>query len=265
MSVATANGRADGDAGSRSVRRALDVFELMLSVDEPLSIGEIIARLSIPKSTAYDLVRTLTDAQYLERVSGGGFFLGRKLFELGMAYKSHIDLVREGSRVVEELRDLTGETVQMSVLENDMMLVLVKEEGSKPIRIISRVGSRVPVNWAASGRLLVSDLSDDALRGLLKRSIRQSPSGHAVVDLDQLISQVRASRRRGYSLEVNEATIHAGCVAAPVIDANNRCVAALSVVAPEQRLAPADKKRLIDAVRSAAGELSRRIGGGGSG
>ena len=251
----------DGDAGSRSVRRAIEIFELMLAVDEPLSVGEIIARLSIPKSTAYDLVRTLTDAQYLERASGGGLFLGRKLFELGMAYKSHIDLVREGSRVVEELRDLTGETVQMSVLENDMMLVLVKEEGSMPIRIISRVGSRVPVNWAASGRLLVSDLDDEALRGLLKRSIRQSQSGQAVVDIDRLIAEVRAARERGYALEVNEANIHAGCVAAPVVDANDRCVAALSVVAPEQRLAPDDKERLIEAVRSAAGKLSRRIGG----
>src|SRR5688500_12897584 len=113
---------AENDAGSRSVRRAIDIFELLLAVDEPLSVAEIIARLSIPKSTAYDLVRTLTDSQYLEKAPGGRLFLGRKLFELGMAYKSHIDLVREGSRVVEELRDLTGETVQMSVLENDMML-----------------------------------------------------------------------------------------------------------------------------------------------
>ncbi len=41
-----------------------------------------------------------------------------------------------------------------------MMLVLLKEEAAHPIRIISRVGSRVPINWAAAGRLLVSDLDD---------------------------------------------------------------------------------------------------------
>lgn len=264
MDIAAANLSAEADSGSRSVRRAIEIFELLLSVDEPLSVGAIIERLAIPKSTAYDLVKTLTEAQYLERVSGGGLFLGRKLFELGMSYKSHIDLVREGSRVVEELRDLTGETVQMSVLENDMMLVLVKEEGFMPIRIISRVGSRVPVNWAASGRLLVSDLDDDDLRGLLGRSIRQSPSGQAVIDAEMLLLQIRVDRKRGYAVEVNEANIHAGCVAAPVIDANNRCVAALSVVAPEQRLAPADRERLIEAVRSAAGKLSGRIGGAGT-
>ena len=36
-----------------------------------------------------------------------------------MAYKSRIDLLKEGGRIVEELRDFTGETVQLSVLENE--------------------------------------------------------------------------------------------------------------------------------------------------
>jgi IclR family KDG regulon transcriptional repressor len=255
------SGRAEGDAGSRSVRRALDIFELMLAADEPLPISQLVARLAIPKSTAYELVRTLTEAQYLERAEKGGLFLGRKLFELGMAYKSHIDLAREGSRVVEELRDLTGETVQLSVLENDMMLVLVKEEGSMPIRIVSRVGSRVPVNWAASGRLLVSDLQDEPLRALLGRGVCQSPSGAATMEIDTLIEQVRAARAQGYAHELNEANAHAGCVAAPVLDSRGRCVATLSIVAPEQRLGPANRDRLIEAVTAAGKRLSQRLGG----
>ena len=91
-----------------------------------------------------------------------------------------------------------GETVQLSVLENDMMLVLLKEEGSHPVRIISRVGSRVPVNWAASGRLLVSDLDDNALTSLLSKSVRQSPTGRATVEIDKFIQQVRKARKQGF-------------------------------------------------------------------
>ena len=71
-----------------------------------------------------------------------------------MAYRSHVDLLKDGSRIAEQLRDETGETVQLSVLDNDLMMVLLKEEGVRPLRIISQVGSRVPVNWAAAGRLL---------------------------------------------------------------------------------------------------------------
>lgn len=248
-------------SGSRSVRRALEIFEFMLQRGEPVTVAELVQALSIPKSTAYELARTLTEAGYLERAPrDGALFLGRKLYELGMVYRGQIDLLKDGGQVVEELRDATGETVQLSVLENEMMLVLVKEEGSQPIRIISRVGSRVPVNWAAAGRLLVSDLDDEALAALLAHTVRPSPTGRALTEIERLIPQIRKFREQGFGFELNEANDHAGCVAAPVIDSRGRCVAAISIVAPEQRLGRDDRSRLIAQVRDAAKRLSERLG-----
>ena len=252
---------ADESIGSRSVRRALDIFELMLRRGEPITVAQIVEGLSIPKSTAYELVRTLSEGNYLASSGkGSGLFLGRRLFELGMAYRSHVDLLRDGSQIAEELRNETGETVQVSVLDSDLMLVVLKEEGIRPLRIISNVGSRVPVNWAAAGRLLVSDLDDKALTRLLNATVRQSPTGKAITDVHKLIAQIRRFRRQGYATELNEANEHAGCVAAPVIDASGRCIAALSVVAPEQRLVKPNRDYLIVSVSNAAEKLSRRLG-----
>jgi DNA-binding IclR family transcriptional regulator len=243
------------------VRRTLDIFELMLATREPLSVGVIIERLHIPKSTAYDLVRMLVESGYLERGRRpGSYFLGRRLFELGMAYRSQVDLLKEGSHVVEALRDHTGETVQFSVLENEMMLVLLKEESRQPIRIISHVGTRVPVNWAAAGRLLVSDLPDAELRRLLEHSARPSPTGRAPTDVNTLVAQIRRARAQGYAVELNETNAHAGCVAAPVLDATGRCVAAISIVAPEQRMQRMQREALIAAVKEHADRLSHRLG-----
>jgi len=251
----------DEATGSRSVRRALDILELMLRQGKPVSVAQIIAELSIPKSTAYELVRTLSEANYVAPSGkGSGLFLGRKLFELGMAYHSHVDLLRDGSQIVEELRNETGETVQLSVLEDNLMMVLLKEEGIRPLRIISNVGSRVPVNWAAAGRLLVSDQDDKALGALLRGTVQQSPTGKAITDVKKLIAQIRRFRRQGYATELNEANEHAGCIAAPVVDASGRCVAALSVVVPEQRLTRANRESLIVSVTQAAQRLSRRLG-----
>ena len=259
--VATRRSVSDkGEPGSRSLRRAAAILDLLLDADEPLPVSVLTTRLGIPKSTAYEIVRTMAELNLLETSSQGTVVLGRKLFELGMAYKSHIDLMKEGSRIVEELRDETGETIQLSVLENDMMLVLLKEEGSMPVRIISRIGSRVPVNWAAAGRLLVSDLDDVALRAALVRSISQSPTGKAAVDIDELIAQIRAARAQGHATELGEVNEHAGCVAAPVIDASGRCIAAISAAAPEQRLRGENRQRLIEAVTAAARALSKRLG-----
>ena len=253
---------AVSEEGGRSARRVLAIFELLLQRGEPVTVTEVVRALRIPKSTAYELVRTLTAAGYLERSGTAVYFLGRKLFELGMAYRSQMDLLKEGGKIVEELRDETGETVQLSVLEDNVMLVLVKEESSKPIRIISRVGSRVPVNWAAAGRLLISDLPGPELRVLLQRIAKPSPTGRAPTDPDELVRQIRRFRTQGFGFELNEANEHAGCVAAPVTDLSGKCVAAISIVAPEQRLQRQHREVLIDAVCRAAEKLSRRLGAG---
>jgi len=254
-------GPEDEPGGSRSVRRVLEILEFLLQRGEPATVGAIVSSLRIPKSTTYELVRALSEAGYLEPAGrSAGLYLGRKLFELGMAYRSQVDLLRDGSQIVEELRDATGETVQLSVLENDMMLVLLKEEGSRSIRIISRVGSRVPVNWAAAGRLLVSDLDDRTLSALLKRSVRQSPTGRSLTDAPKLIRQIRKFRKQGYATELNETNEHAGCVAAPVVDGSGRCIAAISIVAPEHRLGKQNREELIRKVREAAARLSSRLG-----
>jgi IclR family transcriptional regulator, KDG regulon repressor len=258
---ATQAAAEDEQGGSRSVRRALEILEFLLQRGEPATVAAIVGALQIPKSTAYELVRSLSEAGYLEPAGRNtGLYLGRKLFELGMAYRSQVDLLRDGSQIVEELRDATGETVQLSVLENDMMLVLVKEEGSRSIRIISRVGSRVPVNWAAAGRLLVSDMDDSTLSALLKRSVRQSPTGRSITDVQKLVQQIRKFRKQGYATELNETNEHAGCVAAPVIDGDGRCIAAISIVAPEHRLGKQNREELIRKVRESASRLSSRLG-----
>ena len=247
---------------SRSVVRAIDILDLMMDRQQPVGVADVIAALGIPKSTAYELIRTLVERRYVERKSDGrSYFLGPKLFELGMAYSAQVDLVKEAAPIVRDLRDLTGETVQLSILDNDHMLVMLKEESSHPIRIISRIGSRVPVNWAAAGRLLVSDFGDADLKSLLAHTIRESPTGLASMDIDKVVADVRRFRKQGYSFELNEANEHAGCVAAPVIDGHGRCVAALSVVAPEHRLEKSKRGELVQAVMKAAGDLSRRIGG----
>jgi DNA-binding IclR family transcriptional regulator len=74
------------------------------------------------------------------------------------------------------------------------------------------------------------------------------------------MTQVREFRAQGYGVELGEANEHAGCVAAPVVNAAGKCIAAISVVAPEIRLQEDRRERLIVAVIDAAATLSSRLG-----
>ncbi|WP_119461089.1 IclR family transcriptional regulator [Rhodospirillaceae bacterium SYSU D60014] len=254
-------GRPPGTPSSaRSLERGLAVLEL-LRTQGPLRITEISRSLRIPRSSIYEIARLLQDKRYVDRtLDGQRYTLGVALHLLGMSYRDSIDLAKIGSAAVETLRDETGETVQLCILDGEQLLVLQKADGRRPIRIMSHVGTRVPVNWAASGRLLVSDLDDEALRMFLEQTARPSPKTSVTVDIPQLMRQIRVFRKRGWSLEINETNAHAGCVAAPVEDAEGHCIATLSIVAPEHRLQSSELKGLVESVCRAARRLSARLG-----
>jgi DNA-binding IclR family transcriptional regulator len=80
------------------------------------------------------------------------------------------------------------------------------------------------------------------------------------MDVDGLIAQIRQFRKQGYGTELGEANAHAGCIAAPVLDASGHCVAAISLIAPEQRLRKENREFLVRAAKDAARKLSHRLG-----
>jgi len=234
----------------------------MLAKGQPVSISEILSDLGLSRTTAYEMMRTLKRYNYVEQLPHTGKYrLGRRLYELGMAYRNQVDLLKEGTEIASQLCNQTHETVQISVLDNDAMLVVIKNQGPQPIAFVTQVGSRIPLNWGASGRLLLSDLSDEDLRRRLPAMVRPSPTGKAPTDVDTFIREIREARTRGYAFQLSQAAHHSGAVAAPIIDGSGRCIATISVVAPEHRFRRPHLKMLINAVREAASRLSSRLGG----
>lgn len=253
--------RPTGSSFGVSLRRGLEILDLLRTREQPMRVSEIVRALGIPRSSAYEIIRILEDGEYITRArDGAAYMLGRQLHILGMAHRENVDLLKEGALVAEHLRDQTGDTVQLCVLDNDYLLILLKEDGRQPVRIISKVGTRVPVNWGASGRLLVSDMPDEELTNLLQRTAKPSPINGLPVDIPALVRQVRQFRARGWAFELNETNEHVGCVAAPVLDDGGRCIATLSIVAPEHRLKDDLLPPLAKAAQDAAEQLSVRLG-----
>lgn len=247
---------------SKSVLRVIAMLDLIMHRAEPLSVQTLVQELGISRTTAYEIIRALVAGEYLERRGKAGhFFLGRRLFELGMAYREQVNLLKEAHELVEELRDETNETAQLSILDDNKMLVLLKSESNQSVAIISKIGSRIPINWAASGRLLVSNLTDEELREKLPSMIEPSPTGEAPTDVEVLIQEIKTAASRGYALQVRQSNPHTGAVSAPVFDSTKKCIATISVVTPDHRLKRQHQQPLINAVMRAAANLSKKLGG----
>lgn len=79
-------------------------------------------------------------------------------------------------RVMEEVVARCRETCQLGVLDQGNILYLEKVDSPQAIRLISRVGDRLPANATALGKALLSGLSDEEVRTLYAAGCPASPA-----------------------------------------------------------------------------------------
>jgi DNA-binding IclR family transcriptional regulator len=151
------------------------------------------------------------------------------------------------------------ETVQICGRDGDHMVVVAMSEGPGHFRVTSRIGTRVPLNWTASGRLLVGHLPADERLALFRRSAQRSPTGRAETNAAVLSAAAAEAFAERLSIQISESDFSVACVAAPIRDQTDSCIATISIVLPEPKAAQA-QDRYAGAVRAAAARIEAALG-----
>ena len=80
-------------------------------------------------------------------------------------------------RPAADLRSVDAPTYCVGGPGNTPHVVAQTRDGARPFRISSNVGEPVPIPWTASGRLLVSHLSDAEIQALIPDEDFRLPDG----------------------------------------------------------------------------------------
>lgn len=254
---------ARDDAGvnrrSRGLERAFEILDFLRRHRGPMRPNEIASHIGAPRSTVYELVNLLLGNGVLEYHGGDGrVFLGKKLYFLGTAYAEHFDLVRESDALLTRLASETRETSQLCMLDGNKYTVIAIKEGARPFRISTDLGAPVPIPWTASGRLLLSHLSDEEILRFIPAEDFELPNGEWLSP-QHFIGQVRQAVKDGYFTFDSIVDSFTHCFAVPVYQADRVCVATLCLVAPrEDGLNNHD--HYLRCLMAAAFELSQRLG-----
>ena len=243
-----------------AVARADAIMGLVASTARPISIGSIARDLGLPRNTTYELVFTLCECRLLRMGVDGRVSPGIRLFELGGVYLASLDWVEEAREVAREARDLSGETVQVALLDGRDAIYLVKEESQKAIRMASSIGRRLPAHASAIGKVLLAALPPAELVNLLGTRPLERLTEHTIVDPAQLMEELESTERRGYALDNEESSPEVCCVAAPIRDFTSRVIAAMSVSMPTSRLTAARREEHVILLVDATARLSARLG-----
>jgi DNA-binding IclR family transcriptional regulator len=244
---------------TRGLDRAFEILEFLRGRRQPMRPNEIASAIGAPRSSVYELVNLLLRHGMLEYTGGDGrVFLGRKLYFLGTAYSAQFDLMRECAALLERLAEETRETSQMCMLDGNKYTVAMMREGVRTFRISSDVGELVPIPWTASGRLLVSHMSDAEILDFIPPGDFILPNGREL-DPAQFIAEVRRAMADGYFTFNSTVENFTYCFAVPVFQADGVCIATLCLVTPrEDGLRHRDA--YLDSLLTAAGELSEQLG-----
>ena len=244
---------------TRGLDRAFEILEFLRVKRQPMRPNEIAVEIGGPRSSIYELINLLLRHGMLDYQGGDGrVFLGRKLYFLGTAYADQFDLMRESEDMLVRLAEETRETAQMCLLEGNKYTVAMMREGSRAFRISSNIGELVSIPWTASGRLLVSHLTDAEILDFIPADDFLLPNGTRL-DPANFIAEVRQATIDGYFTFNSAVETFTHCFAVPVHQADGQCVATLCLVAPKED-GLRNRQRYLDSLLAAAYELSEQLG-----
>jgi len=242
-----------------SVVRAVRILEAVGSAPRPPTLGELARALGIPKSTTHDLCTTLVQERLLTRSPDGRFRLGVRVLELYRAYDAASDLSAAFTEVCDELLPRHEETLVLSVLDGREVVYVACRNGSQPIAVNYRIGLRLPAHCTATGKAILSTLPEERVRELFGEGDLPRPTRYSLGSVDELVRELEATRRRGYSVDDEETVEGMCCVGAPVRGRGDlRAAVAFSTV--KARLTPARREELARQVMALAQRLSQRLG-----
>lgn len=248
------------DATLSSVRNAARVLKAFLTREESIGVSELARRLGLGKSAVHRLLTTLVAEGLVEQdPHTGGYRLGIVVYELGEAVKVHMDLHAAAGPVLVQLREQTGESSQIGVLDGDEVVYVDRLESAHSLRLFTETGRRVPAHGTSSGKVLLAHRPDAEREAFLARPLA-ALTPHTVTDPAALRDLLAAVRARGWAEAVNEREIGVASIAAPIRDLHGAVVAAVSIGAPVARFGAVPRRRHARALVEAGEAISRRLG-----
>lgn len=254
----------DGNARRARVgalARAVQVLDLLAEHRAPMTAAELARGSGAPLSTIYKQTDELIALGLLRRNADRALWLGPRLLRYGLVCAAEIDLMAIAGQEMHALARELGETVQICARDDDMMTVVAMARGDRHMNVASDVGTRVPLNWTASGRLLLGHLDDAGRQAFFAAHARPSNTALAETDPATLSRMSGREFSEGLAVQLGASEYAVACIAAPIRDHADACVATISIVLPES-VARAELPRLARAVRQAAARIEAALGRG---
>ncbi|MBL0143449.1 MAG: helix-turn-helix domain-containing protein [Betaproteobacteria bacterium] len=219
---------AGSDTFVEAFARGLAVMRAFGSGAPALTISEVAVRAGVTRAGARRLLHTLLALGYA-RTDGTRFSLTPRVLELGHAYLSSLSMREVAQPVIERLAAQLQEIVGLSVLEGTDIVFVARAELRSPLARGIGLGGRLPAFATSMGRVLLAGMpASDAKKLLSPRSLKPYTS-FTLCKPEALARLLARVHKQGYALVSEELELGVCGLAAPIVDAQGRVIAAVNV------------------------------------
>lgn len=261
-------GKSGGAAPGRpagpvqSLSRALAILEALADADAGMSLTELAQGVGLAPSTTHRLLSTLHQKRYVDvDEERGTWFIGVQAFTVGNAFLANRDFVAIARPFMRRLMEESGESVNLAILDEGEAVFVSQVECREMMRMLARLGSRVPMHASGVGKALLAALPQSAFDTIVDRRGLHRYTPSTIVAPSALRRSLERIREVGFATDDEEHAIGLRCVAATIHDEHGEPLAAVSLSGPKARISSQRLEEFGRLVVSRTAEITAAIGG----
>jgi Transcriptional regulator len=219
----------------QSVERAIDILDCLAEHPKGFGIGEISKDLGLSKSTIHRIITTLKHKEYVaQNKENDKYQLGIKILGLSSSIINNMDLIDIAKPYINEFANKVDEVIHLCLPDESYSNIIYvdkvsPENTSRAITMSSSIGKKAPIYCTASGKLLLSQYSDDKIKEILKDVDFVKYTENTITNINTFLDEIHEIRKNSYALDNVEYDAAVICIAVPIFDRTNKIVAATSL------------------------------------
>ena len=173
----------------------LDCF----TIQQPeLGVREAARLLKLSSSTTGRLLVAMKEAGLLtQNPQTRSYRLGGKVLAWAGCFAAAIDLREQALPSIQELHRTTQETISLYVMEGDERMCVERMESSHNVRIVARVGRRLPLYAGSAGKLFLAFLPEERREEILRATDYKPLTPYTITDPQVLRGELVNIRQAG--------------------------------------------------------------------
>ena len=235
------------------------ILELLAQSKGPMGISGISGKLSLNKSTVFNIVYTLTDLNVLENQPDGKFSLGTRFYILGNMAGKRSKLIQTAHQYLEKINERTKLSAFLGLRSDRHVILIDKVDSAYGIKVSSEIGMQMPVLAGAGIKAMLSQLPDEEIDEILARTELKRYTPYSIIDKAAYKKEILEVRKQGIAYDREEYIEGMVAFAIP-IKANGRDLqAAIWAVGLTLQVPEASIPELTELMKEISEEINYRL------